>query len=53
MMTMTVMVIVGILHSLIIGRGCIRLYIPSDLEISLGPRDVPRLRPCFIPQVVW
>ena len=22
--------------------GCIRLYIPSDLEISLGPRDVPR-----------
>ena len=22
--------------------GCIGLYIPSDLEISLGPRDVPR-----------
>ena len=25
--------------------GCIRLYIPSDLEISLGPRDVPRASP--------
>ena len=22
--------------------GCIGLYIPSDLEISLGPQDVPR-----------
>ena len=25
--------------------GCIGLYIPSDLEISLGPRDVPRASP--------
>ena len=25
--------------------GCIRLYIPSDLEISLDPRDVPRASP--------
>ena len=25
--------------------GCIGLHIPSDLEISLGPRDVPRASP--------
>ena len=25
--------------------GCIGLYIPSDLKISLGPRDVPRASP--------
>ena len=25
--------------------GCIGLYIPPDLEISLGPRDVPRVSP--------
>ena len=25
--------------------GCIRLYIPSDLEISLGPRDIPWASP--------
>ena len=25
--------------------GCIGLYIPSDLEISLGPRDIPRALP--------